>query len=202
MLLVSAALATIYFSSQLHSQVATSEPLLEPDDHLFATVSMPNILIHVITATATMSQQLAEKALQSIPTKEKELIPPYLYDFKDIFTKESFDSLLEQRTWDHTIELEPTAKPSACKVHPLSPSKQFQLDEFLQEHLHTGHIDPLKPPMTSPVLFIKKKDQSLQLIWDYHVLNAMMVKNHYPLPIISEPITQLQGVKYFTKLDM
>ncbi|KAG5721584.1 hypothetical protein E4T56_gene12887 [Termitomyces sp. T112] len=47
--------------------------------------------------------------------------------------------------------------------------------------------------MVSPVFFIKKKDGSLQLVQDYWVLTAMMVKNHYPLPLISELINNLQG---------
>ena len=72
-----------------------SDPLLEPGEHLFATVSMSNIPVPVIATTATTSQQLADKALRSIPAKEKELIPPYLCDFEDVFTKESFDSLPE-----------------------------------------------------------------------------------------------------------
>jgi transposase InsO family protein len=130
------------------------------------------------------------------------LIPPYLRDFDDVFAKESFDSLPEQRTWDHAIELEPGAKPSACKVYPLAPSEQLQLDEFLRENLRTGRIRPSKSPMASPVFFIKKKDGSLRLVQDYRVLNAMTVKNRYPLPIISELIAQLRGAKYFTKLDV
>ena len=85
-------------------------------DHNFATVSTPTVPTEVIAASTTMAQQLAEKALWSIPAKEKELIPPYLHDFIDVFAKEPFDSLPEQWTWDHTIELDPGAKPSACKV--------------------------------------------------------------------------------------
>jgi Reverse transcriptase (RNA-dependent DNA polymerase) len=149
-----------------------------------------------------MAQQFTEKALRSVPTKEKELIPPYLRDFEDVFAKESFDLLPEQRTWDHVIELKPGAKPSACKVYPLAPSEQVQLDEFLRENLCTGRIHPLKSPMASPVFFIKKKDGTLRLVQDYRVLNAMTVKNRYPLPIISELIAQLRGAKYFTKLDV
>jgi len=56
--------------------------------------------------------------------------------------------------------------------------------------------------MASPVFFIKKKDSSLQLVKDYRMLNKMMVKNKYPLPLISELVNQLRGAKYFTKLDV
>ena len=34
------------------------------------------------------------------------------------------------------------------------------------------------------------------------MLNSMMVMNKYPLPLISELISQLHGAKYFTKLDI
>jgi Reverse transcriptase (RNA-dependent DNA polymerase) len=177
-------------------------PLLDPGEHLFATVSTPTVPTKVIAASTTTAQQLAEKALRSVPAKEKELIPPYLRDFDDVFAKESFNSLPEQRMWDHAIELEPGVKPSASKVYPLAPSEQLQLDEFLRENLRTGRIRPSKSPMASPVFFIKKKDGSLRLVQDYRMLNAMTVKNRYPLPIISELIAQLQGAKYFTKLNV
>jgi len=52
------------------------------------------------------------------------------------------------------------------------------------------------------VFFIKKKDGSPQLVQDYRALNAMTVKNRYPLPLISELISQLCRAKYFTKLDV
>jgi len=52
------------------------------------------------------------------------------------------------------------------------------------------------------VFFIKKKDSSLRLVQDYCALNAMTVKNRYPLPLISELVSQLRRAKYFTKLDV
>ena len=52
------------------------------------------------------------------------------------------------------------------------------------------------------MFFIKKKDGSLWLVQDYHVLNAVTVKNRYPLPLISELVSQLCRAKYFTKLDV
>jgi len=52
------------------------------------------------------------------------------------------------------------------------------------------------------MFFIKKKDGSLRLVQDYHALNAVTIKNRYPLPLISELVSQLHGARYFTKLDV
>jgi len=52
------------------------------------------------------------------------------------------------------------------------------------------------------VFFIKKKDGSLWLVQNYRALNAVTVKNRYPLPLISKLVSQLRRVKYFTKLDV
>ena len=56
--------------------------------------------------------------------------------------------------------------------------------------------------MASLVFFIKKKDGSLQLVQDYQVLNAITVRNKYPLPLISKLINKLQEARYFTKLNV
>jgi len=88
------------------------------------------------------------------------------------------------------------------KVYPLSLVEQKELDFFLKENLHTGQIHLSKSPMATPVFFIKKKDGLLRLVQDYRILNSMTVKNKYPLPLISELMSQLCGARYFTKLDI
>jgi len=119
-----------------------------------------------------------------------------------VFAKEDFDILPEHYKWDHAIELIPGAEPKSSKVYPLSPLEQTELDAFLEENLCTGRIRPSKSPITAPMFFIKKKDGSLRLVQDYHALNAITVKNRYPLPLISELVSQLRGARYFTKLDV
>jgi len=99
------------------------------------------------------------------------------------------------------IELTPRAEPKSLKVYPLFLLEQEELDAFLEKNLHTRQIRPSKSPITAPMFFIKK-DGSLWLVQDYHLLNAVTVKNRYPLPLISELVSQLCGAKYFTKLDI
>jgi len=129
-------------------------------------------------------------------------LPDCVKGFKSVFAKEDFDILPEHRQWDHAIELIPGSEPKSSKVYPLSLVEQKELDSFLEENLHTGRIHPSKSPMAAPVFFIKKKDGSLWLVQDYQALNSIMVKNKYPLPLISELISQLHGARYFTKLNV
>src|SRR5882724_8351730 len=131
-------------------------------------------------------------------------MPKPYQEFKDVFAKESFDKLPDQKKWDHAIELILDAQMFSTKVYPLAPVEQKQLDEFLEENLKSRRICPSKSPMASPVFFIKKKDRSLCLIQDYCKLNALTVKNAYPMPLIPDILNMVSEarVKHFTKLDI
>ena len=47
------------------------------------------------------------------------------------------------------------------KVYPMSPIKQKELNDFLEENLLSGCICPSKSLMASPVFFMKKKEGRL-----------------------------------------
>jgi hypothetical protein len=49
---------------------------------------------------------------------------------------------------------------------------------------------------------VKKKDESLRLCIDYSPLNAVTIKNKYPLPRIDVLLDQLVGAKVFSKIDL
>jgi hypothetical protein len=157
-----------------------------------------------IASMHTHSQRMAEGAQKEKMRKTlEEMVPAhYLEEFREIFEKSEFDKLPERRRWDHAIEIKPGAEPFTSKVYPLNLDEQKRLDEFLEENLQSGRIRPSKSPIASPFFFIKKKDGSLRPVQDYRKLNAMTIKNRYPLPLISEVIHRLRHARIFTKLDI
>ena len=72
----------------------------------------------------------------------------------------------------------------------------------LQELLNKGFIRPSNSPWGAPVLFVKKKDDTLHLCIDYRQLNKVTVKNKYPLPRIDDLFDQLKGARVFSKIDL
>ena len=67
---------------------------------------------------------------------------------------------------------------------------------------HRAWVDSLDKHPGAPILFVKKKDGSLQLSVYYRRLNHITQKNLYPLPLIGNLLDQLQFAKIFTKIDL
>ena len=102
----------------------------------------------------------------------------------------------------HPIDLTEGKEPPYMPIYNLSQKELEVLRKYLEENLRKGWICKSKSPVGALVLFTPKANRSLQLCVDYWGLNTLMVKNCYPLPLIDEMLDQLQGVKYFTKLDL
>ncbi|GJY40813.1 putative reverse transcriptase domain-containing protein [Tanacetum coccineum] len=84
----------------------------------------------------------------------------------------------------------------------LAPSEMQELSEQLKELQDKGFIRPSHSPWGAPILFMKNKDGSMRMCIDYHELNKLTVKNRYPLLRIGDLFDQLQGARYFSKIDL
>ncbi|GKB00221.1 putative nucleotidyltransferase, ribonuclease H, partial [Tanacetum coccineum] len=96
----------------------------------------------------------------------------------------------------------PVVRDFAESPYRLAPSEMQELSEQLQELQDKGFIRPSHSPWGAPVLFVKKKDGALRMCIDYRELNKLTVKNCYPLPRIDDLFDQLQGARYFSKIDL
>jgi hypothetical protein len=106
--------------------------------------------------------------------------------------------------WDieFAIELQPGTAPISKRPYRMPPAELAELEKQLQELLDKGFIRLSTSPWGCPALFVKKKDESLRLCIDYRPLNAVTIKNKYPLPRIDVLFDQLVGAKVFSKIDL
>ena len=76
------------------------------------------------------------------------------------------------------------------------------LREYLHDNLAKRFIQHSTSSASTLILFVKKKDSSLQLCVDYCRLNLLTKKNWYPLPLIGEALDWLLDTKIYIKLDI
>ncbi|KAA1116677.1 hypothetical protein PGT21_050140 [Puccinia graminis f. sp. tritici] len=119
-----------------------------------------------------------------------------------MFRKSSAQKLPPRRIYDFRVDLVPGALPQASRIIPLSPAENQALDTLITEGLENGTIRRTTSPWAAPVLFTGKKDGNLRPCFDYRKLNAVTVKNKYPLPLTMDLVDSLLDADTFTKLDL
>ncbi|GJU00936.1 putative reverse transcriptase domain-containing protein [Tanacetum coccineum] len=97
---------------------------------------------------------------------------------------------------------EPKISDIPVSPYHLAPLEMQELSEQLKELQDKGFIRPSHSLWGSPVLFVEKKDGSMHMCIDYRELNKLTVKNRYPLSRIDDLFDQLQGARYFSKIDL
>jgi hypothetical protein len=122
-------------------------------------------------------------------------------EYADVFPDE-LPGMPPDRDIEFAIELQPGIAPISKRPYRMPPAELAELKKQLQELLDKGFIRPSTSPWGCPALFVKKKDESLRLCIDYRPLNAVTIKNKYPLPRIDVLFNQLVGAKVFSKIDL
>lgn len=178
-------------------------------------VSLQGIISYTAQCSLISSRQLKEldkkQAVANLvqfcsifEEPQTEIIPVavqrLLDDHSSLFEEPA--GLPPKRSFDHTIPLIPGAVPVNVRPYRYTPSQKDEIESQVQEMLSKGIIQPSSSPFSSPVLLVKKKDGTWRFCVNYRHLNAITVKNKYPLPIIDELLDELAGAQWFTKLDL
>jgi hypothetical protein len=106
-----------------------------------------------------------------------------------------------ERAIEFKIELQPDTTPIAKAPYKMSPVELKDLKIQMQGLLDKGYIRPSTSPWGCSALFVEK-DKELHLCVDYQPLNAVTIKNKYPLPRIDVLFDQLAGAQVFPKIDL
>ena len=122
-------------------------------------------------------------------------------EFPDLFPDE-IPRLPPSREVGFPIELVPSTTPISKAPYKMAPAELHELKKQLQDLLDKGFTRPNASPWGAPMLFVRKKDGTLRMCVEYRQINQMTIKNKYPLPRINELFDQLQGIAYFSKIDL
>jgi hypothetical protein len=126
---------------------------------------------------------------------------PVVCEFLDVFLDE-LPGLPPDRDVEFAIELIPGTPPIPRRPYRMALNESVELKKQLQDLLTKGLIHPSSSEWGCPTLFVKKKDNSLRMCMDYRPLNAVTIKNKYPLPRIDILFDQLSKAKVFSKIDL
>ncbi|KAL0410911.1 UNVERIFIED_CONTAM: Retrovirus-related Pol polyprotein from transposon [Sesamum latifolium] len=126
---------------------------------------------------------------------------PVVRDFPKVFPND-LPGLPPHREVTFAIETLPGVAPISIAPYKMASVELQELKKQLEELLEKGFIQPSTSPWGAPVLFVKKKDDSMRLCVDYRQLNRVTVKNKYPLPMIDDLLDQLKGATTFSKIDL
>lgn len=142
----------------------------------------------------------ADAARDSVDPAEK--LPEEFRDFADVFSPKEADRLPPHRPYDHRVQLQEGKTPPFGPLYPMSRDELVVLKDWLMRELKKGAIRPSSSPVASPILFAKKPGGGIRICVDYRALNAVTVKDRYPLPLVKESLNNLKGMRYFSKLDI
>ena len=137
--------------------------------------------------------------------KEEKVVetPKQYREFASVFSEEESQRFPPKRSWDHAIDFKPGVPDAiGCNIYPMTQVEDKALNDWLDEQLEKGYIRPSISPYASSFFFIKKKDGKLRPVQDYRNINKWMVRNQYPLPLITSLIRDLGGAHIFMKLDV
>jgi hypothetical protein len=124
-----------------------------------------------------------------------------IQEFLDVFP-DDLPGMPPERAIEFKIELQPGTAPIAKAPYKMSHVEMKELKIQQQGLLDKGYIHPSKSPWGCSALFVVKKDKELHLCVNYRLLNAVTIKNKYPLPRIDIMFDQLAGAQVFSKIDL
>ncbi|XP_061369480.1 uncharacterized protein LOC133312325 [Gastrolobium bilobum] len=168
---------------------------------------VPNESLPSEASCCLLSQQVMGKDLEQVPSellKLKDVVSPLLWPillkFKAVFDMPS--SLPPARDMDHMIVLLEGSKPVNVKPYRYPYHQKEEIEKQICTLLAAGHIQHSRSSFSSPVLLVKKQDATWRMCIDYRALNAITVRDQFPIPTIDELLDELLGATIFSKLDL
>ena len=139
--------------------------------------------------------------LQHLSDSQREQVAHMLECNRDAISMHDFD-LGHAKGHRHEIHLTEGAQPFRQPYRRIPPAMWDEVRQHLQEMLDAGVIEHSSSPFASPIVLVRKKDQSLRFCVDYRKLNSLSIRNAQSVPRPQDIFDRLNGAKWFSSLDL
>ncbi|KAH0641019.1 hypothetical protein KY285_037605 [Solanum tuberosum] len=176
------------------SAVKALKLLVEPSSN-FSVMAFNSDRFHLLLPP----HRFAINALIIPPTHPTDL-SVLLNTYSDVFQPPK--TLPLSRPQDHHIPLLPGANPVNDQPYRYPHFQKTEIKRLVSDMLQSGVILPSSSPYSSPILLVRKKDGTWHSYVDYRALNAITVKDRFPIPTVDELFDELNMALFFSKLDL
>lgn len=102
----------------------------------------------------------------------------------------------------HRIDLIPGAQPVHSQPYQKAPAARAEEARQVSEMRADGITVESNSPWSSPTVLARKAGGTWRFCVDYRKLNAITVKDVYPLPRVDETLDLLRHARYITTVDL
>ena len=213
-----------------HHQVAGARCLFRPQDGLILvrlinptseTIELPSntllgqfysitghedeeyaLVDKVVAGTEPQQQSEVCNMLSTADLTEQEYnqAQELLHRYHDVFSSSTND--IGQTGMIHHEIHTTTDRPVHQRAYRTSPAMRLEIEQQVNNLLDRGIIQHSFSPWSSPIVMVKKKDNSFRFCIDYRALNAVTVKDSHPIPRQDDTLDALSSSSYFSVIDL
>ena len=127
-------------------------------------------------------------------------------EFSDVFADSLPAGLPPGRGHELHIQLTPGAKPPARVPPRINQKHAIFESKWLKDMLDKRLISKSQSQFAAPHFYVEKPETTTtgeyRAVTDFRALNAVTLKNKYPLPRADQLFDKLSKAKFFTKIDL
>jgi hypothetical protein len=136
------------------------------------------------------------------PTEPRVEFQDMLKEFRCLFSEPTCPNSLNGRQTDFKIKTDLNGKIPFCSPYRISRRAEEELQRQIGKAIRCGWIQPSRNSFGSPVLFVPKPASTLYMCIDYRPVNAITVKDRFPVPHIEDLLNSMHSSCRLTKLDL